>query len=320
MLDNETILKALPIALHQFEIPGDLPRGKVRDYYILEDGKRRVLITTDRLSVFGEFLGLVPYKGQILNQLSAWWFERTEDIIPNHFISMPDPNVTVAQETRPVQLEVVVRGYITGITPTSLWTRYASGEREIYGKRFPDGLRKNDPLPQPVVTPTTKSTIGREDRAIVNDVVKRQFLDAQTWQRVQDIALALYQRGQNIASQCGLILVDTKYEFGINEDTGELVLIDELHTPDSSRYWDGTTYQQRIRAGLEPDNLDKEAVRLWYVSQQDKTSKVPQINGDLIVLTSQRYQRVYERLVSEPFVPAEYPAQDRIQAALDTLR
>ena len=160
MLSSEKILQAIPNALDQFEVPGGLPRGKVRDFYVLADGKRRSLITTDRLVVFDQLIGLVPYKGQVLNELSAWWFEHTRDIIPNHLITVPDPNVSIVRETTPIQLEIVVRGYITGTTPTSLWTRYVSGEREIYGIRFPDNLTKNQALPAPIVTASTKSTVG----------------------------------------------------------------------------------------------------------------------------------------------------------------
>src|SRR5258708_29242579 len=192
MLSPEAILQAVPEALDKLEVPGDMPHGKVRDFYVTADGKQRVLITTDRLSVFDHAVGLGPYKGQILNALSAWWFKRTADLVPNHFVAMPDPNVMIGREARPILLAVIVRGYITGVTPTSLWPRYEAGEREIYGLKFPAGLKKNDDLSQPVVTPTTKSTVGRDDQQDVTDVVTQKYLSLDAWRTVQAAALALY--------------------------------------------------------------------------------------------------------------------------------
>jgi phosphoribosylaminoimidazole-succinocarboxamide synthase len=320
MLSSEAILQAVPHALDKFEVPGDIPHGKTRDFYVTADGKQRVLIATDRLSVFDHLVGLVPYKGQILNALSAWWFKATGDLIPNHFVAMPDPNVMIAREARPILLAVIGRGYITGVTPTSLWPRYEAGEREIYGLKFPDGLRKNDRLPQHIVTPTTKSTVGREDRQVVTDTEIQKYLSGEVWQQVQAAALALYARGQEIAARAGLVLVDSKYEFGFDLQTQALMLIDEIHTPDSSRYWKADTYAQRIAAGREPENLDKELARLWYGTQSYRgQDPYPPLNDDLIVSISQAYQQVYERITGETFVPAVYPAQDRIEAAIAEL-
>ena len=317
MLSPEAILQAVPEALDKLEVPGDMPHGKVRDFYVTADGKQRVLITTDRLSVFDHAVGLVPYKGQILNALSAWWFKRTADLVPNHFVAMPDPNVMIGRETRPILLAVIVRGYITGVTPTSLWPRYEAGEREIYGLKFPAGLKKNDALPQPVVTPTTKSTVGRDDRQVVTDVVSQKYLSMEAWQQVQAAALALYERGQEIAVRAGLILVDSKYEFGFDLQTRTLMLIDEVHTPDSSRYWKADTYAHRMATGREPENLDKELARLWYGTQRYRgQNPLPPMSDDLIVSISQAYQQVYERITGETFQPASYPAQDRIEAVL----
>jgi phosphoribosylaminoimidazole-succinocarboxamide synthase len=317
MLTADEILAAIPHALDGLEVPGGMPRGKVRDFYVLPDGKRRVLITTDRLSAFDHNIGTVPYRGQVLNQLSAWWFDHTADIIPNHYISMPDPCVTIARETRPILVEVVVRGYISGVTSTSLWTRYAMGEREIYGMHFPEGLTKNQKLPQPVITPTTKSTVGHDDRLALNDVVGKGYVDAITWEKIKAAALALYERGRETAARGGLILVDTKYEFGFDEETGALLLIDEVHTPDSSRYWKADTYQDRIARHEEPENFDKELVRLWYVGQgYHGDGKPPAMSNDLIVAVSQRYQRVYEMITGKTFEAAGYPSDSRIEAAL----
>ncbi len=317
MLDPEAILQSIPDALDRLEVPGDMPHGKVCDFYVTANGKQRVLIATDRLSVFDHQVGLVPYKGQVLNALSAWWFKRTADLVPNHFVAMPDPNVMIVREARPVLLAVIARGYITGTTPTSLWTRYEAGERTIYGLTFPNGLKKNEALPQPVVTPTTKSTVGRDNRQVVTDVVREQYLSAEVWQQVQTAALALYRQGQALAAQAGLILVDSKYEFGFDLQTKTLMLIDELHTPESSRYWKADTYAQRLANGQEPENLDKELARLWYRAQRYRDQEpMPSINDDLIVTLSQAYQQVYERITGETFQPALYPAQDRIEAVL----
>ncbi len=317
MLTANEILAAIPDALEGMEVPGGMPRGKVRDFYVLHDGNRRVLITTDRLSAFDHPIGTVPYRGQVLNQLSAWWFEHTTDIIANHYISMPDPCVTIARETRPILVEVVVRGYISGVTSTSLWTRYALGEREIYGMHFAEGLTKNQKLPQPVITPTTKSTVGHDDRLALDDVVGKGYVDAPTWEKIKSAALALYARGSETAAKGGLILVDTKYEFGLDEETGALLLIDEVHTPDSSRYWKADTYQERIARHEEPENFDKELVRLWYVGQgYHGDGTPPAMSTDLMVAVSERYQRVYEMITGQTFEPASYPSHDRIEAAL----
>src|SRR5258708_410981 len=317
MLDPEAILQSIPDALDRLEVPGDMPHGKVCDFYVTANGKQRVLIATDRLSVFDHQVGLVPYKGQVLNALSAWWFKRTADLVPNHFVAMPDPNVMIVREARPVLLAVIARGYITGTTPTSLWTRYEAGERTIYGLTFPNGLKKNEALPQPIVTPTTKSTVGRDNRQVVTDVVREQYLSAEVWQQVQTAALALYRQGQALAAQAGLILVDSKYEFGFDLQTKTLMLIDELHTPESSRYWKADTYAQRLANGQEPENLDKELARLWYRAQRYRDQEpMPSINDDLIVTLSQPYQQVYDRITGETFQPALYPAQDRIEAVL----
>ncbi len=317
MLDSDAIARAIPLSFDRFEVPGDLPRGKVRDFYVMADGTHRVLISTDRMTVFDRQVGLIPYKGQVLNQLSAWWFQRTQDILANHYVSSPDPNVMIVRESRPILLEVVVRGYITGTTKTSLWTRYAAGEREIYGYHFPEGLRKNQPLPQPLITPSTKSLIGHDERTPISHVVENKFLTAAVWDQVRAAALGLFKRASETAAKGGLIMVDSKYEFGYDEETGKLLVIDELHTPDSSRFWLAKTYEERLKADAEPDNYDRELVRLWYVQQANAASgKSPRMNTDLIVTVSQRYQQVYEAITEQPFEPAAYPAQPRIEAAI----
>jgi phosphoribosylaminoimidazole-succinocarboxamide synthase len=316
MLTCEDIIAAIPHALSGADLPGLGPklRGKVRDIY-RRDGQR-ILITTDRLSAFDRVLGLVPYKGQVLNQLSAFWFEATRHIVPNHVLSVPDPNVTIARECRPYPVEVIVRGYITGVTTTSLWYHYERGARELYGLRLPDGLRKNDPLSRPIITPTTKAESGHDERLTRDEIIARGLVAADTWEQIEAAALALFAYGQEVARRAGLILVDTKYEFG--EWQGRPMLIDEVHTPDSSRFWRAESYAERLAAGLEPENFDKEFIRLWYAERGYRgDGDPPPWPTELAVQASLRYIRVYEMLTGQGFVPAAYPAGPRIQAALE---
>ncbi len=297
---------------------GSCYHGKVRDNFTV--GDRRILVVTDRLSAFDSVLGLVPFKGQVLNQLAAFWFEQTGDIVPNHFIAMPDPNVTVAHECRPLAVEVVVRGYITGVTGTALWTRYNQGERHIYGMNFPDGLRKNDPLPAPIITPTTKAgpddPNGHDERITSAEVVEKGLVPAQQWAEICAAAIALFKRGQEIAQRGGLILVDTKYEFGIGPD-GNIMLMDEMHTPDSSRFWIAESYAARHAAGQEPENFDKEFVRLWYADHGYRgDGEPPAMPAELAIAAAERYIRTYEMITGSAFVPGEVPAGARIERNL----
>jgi phosphoribosylaminoimidazole-succinocarboxamide synthase len=314
MIDQETLYQYIPQAIHNVEITWPYPRerGKVRDIFTLPNG-RRLLVTTDRLSAFDRVLTTVPFKGQVLNQLSAFWFAHTADIVPNHILAIPDPNVALVKECELLPVEIIVRGYITGVTQTALWYRYSLGERHIYGYEFPEGLHKNDPLPEPIITPTTKGRAGEHDeRLTCAEVVERGLVDANTWEQVQAAALAIFKRGQELARRGGLILVDTKYEFGRAPD-GTVMLIDELHTPDSSRFWVAGTYEQRVARGEEPENFDKEFLRLWYAERGYRgDGEPPAATPELIVQLSQRYIACYERLTGETFVPAEYPAGPRI--------
>jgi phosphoribosylaminoimidazole-succinocarboxamide synthase len=290
--------------------------GKVRDSYPLE-GRRRLLVTTDRLSAFDRVLAALPYKGQILNELSAWWFRATADIIPNHLVSVPDPNAAVVLEASPLPIEVIVRGYITGVTSTALWHRYSLGERSIYGYDFPEGLGKNSPLPEAIVTPTTKGgPTGHDERLSRAEVVEKGYLDAPTWEAVEKAALALFARGQEKAAAAGLILVDTKYEFGLDA-SGRLILIDELHTPDSSRFWEASSYEERIAAGLEPESFDKEALRLAYAGLGYRgEGPAPALPSELLGELRSRYLAVFERLTGLDFVPGAYPVEGRLVANL----
>jgi phosphoribosylaminoimidazole-succinocarboxamide synthase len=259
----------------------------------------------------------VPYKGQVLNQLAAWWFEHTTDIIPNHAASLPDPNALVAQEVEPFSVEVIVRGYITGVTSTALWYRYSLGEREIYGYRFPEGLQKNQALPAAIITPTTKGgPTGHDERLTCAQVVEQGHLDRATWDQVMAAALAIFQRGQQVAEKAGLILVDTKYEFGRARD-GKVMLIDEVHTPDSSRFWKAGSYAQRFAAGQEPENFDKEFVRLAYAEHGYRgDGPIPEMQPDLWAAASQRYVTIYESLTGQAFIPGAYPVGPRLEQNL----
>lgn len=307
MLSHEELLQAVPHALETVDVPGwgEKMSGKVRDAYRRDD--QLLLITTDRVSAFDRVLGLIPYKGQVLNQLSAWWFRQTADIIPNHMLDVPDPNVMVAQVAEPLPVEVIVRGYITGVTKTSLWTLYAQGERRPYGIPLPDGLQKNDPLPEPLITPTTKAEKGQHDERLTHEQARALVPDH--WDEVAQAAVALFKRGQAVAQQAGLILVDTKYEFGLVN--GRVTLIDEVHTPDSSRYWIADTY----RPGAEPENFDKEFLRKWFAAQGYRgDGAAPQMPADFIAKVAARYIAAYEKLTGETFVPGEIPAAERIRA------
>ena len=318
MIDADDLSQTLPQALETIEIdwPYDHARGKVRDLFSLP-GDRWLIATTDRLSAFDRILTLVPFKGQVLNQLSAFWFDATRDIIPNHLLEVPDPNVSLVRECEPLPVEVVVRGYITGVTKTALWYRYSLGERRIYGYDFPDGMEKNERLPAPIITPTTKGRHGEHDERITcAEVVERGLLDAETWDQVQAAALEIFKRGQEVAARGGLILVDTKYEFGRAPD-GTLMLIDEVHTPDSSRFWVAETYEERTAEGLEPDNFDKEFLRLWYAERGYRgDGEPPAATENLVVRVSQRYVAVYEKLTGGTFQPGAYPAEPRIVEVL----
>ncbi len=286
--------------------------GKVRSSWACGD-ERRLIVTTDRLSAFDRVLAGVPYKGQVLNQLSAWWFEHTADVIANHVIDVPDQNALLARSAAPLPVEVVVRGHITGVTDTSIWGMYADGRRSMYGYDFPDGLRKNTPLPDPIVTPTTKAEHGGHDEPLsCAEVVERGLLGADLWDDVMSAALAIFARGVSLGQQAGLILADTKYEFGLTVD-GQLILIDEVHTPDSSRWWVAESYEQRLAAGQEPESLDKEVVRRAFADIGYKgDGPIPTVPDEVWSATTTRYISAFERLTGETFTPGDYPVQPRL--------
>lgn len=319
MVQTRTILAALPKVLKTVELKGfgKKQQGKVRDFYAV--GDKRILITTDRQSAFDVVLGQIPFKGAVLNQLAAFWFEQTKLIIPNHMIALPHPNVLVARNCDPIPVEMVVRGYISGVTTTSIWYSYQRGERHIYGIDFPEGLTKNQKLPHPVITPTTHGggKGGHDERLTRDEILKRKLVSPKIYAQMEKTALALFAYGSELCKKRGLILVDTKYEFGLYK--GKLMLMDEIHTPDSSRFWIAKTYKERVKKGLEPENFDKEFLRLWYAKRGYRgDGKPPAMAKELIVALAKRYIAVYETMTKKKFVPQPYPVEDAIAQALSS--
>lgn len=275
-------------------------QGKVRDVYLCDNTV--ALVSTDWLSAFDRRIALIPWKGQVLNQISAWWFEQTAALVPNHFLAMPDPNVMVVRKCEVFPIEVVVRGYMTGTTSTSIWTQYAKGERNYCGIQLPEGMKKNQPFATPLLTPTTKDKI--HDRPISpTEIVKDGWMSQSDWDEVSQLALKLYQFGVEKAKQHGLILVDTKYEFG-RDSEGKIRVVDEIHTPDSSRYWLADSYNERFEQGSEPQNIDKEIVRLWYANNCDpyNDKELPPAPPELVMELSKRYIELYEKITNKKFV------------------
>jgi phosphoribosylaminoimidazole-succinocarboxamide synthase len=277
--------------------------GKVRDCYDL-DNTTRLLITTDRLSAFDQILAVIPWKGQVLTQLARYWFENTEDIAPNHVLGYPDPNVVLGRKLTILPVEVVVRGYLAGTTSTSILTQYRKGLREMYGHCFPDGLRDNAALPQPIITPTSKAFDGGHDEPLTaEEIVKTGLLTQSQWDEVSIKALALFARGQKMAAERGLILVDTKYEFGADPG-GNILLADEIHTPDSSRYWIAQGYENALKNGTRPPSFDKDVIRAWVVERCDPyKDKIPDIPLEMIEKTSRVYIDAYEAITGRTFIP-----------------
>ena len=300
-----------------FDFLGPKKTGKVRDIYEYKD--KLILISSDRYSAFDRNLALIPFKGEVLNKVTTFWFEKTKDIIPNHMLSAPDPSVIVAKKCKVLPVEMVVRGYITGVTSTSLWTNYQNGQRDFGDFTLPEGMTKNQKLNKPVLTPTTK--FETHDRNLTSKmIVEEKLMAPEVWDKVSRLALQLFARGQEVALKQGLILVDTKYEFGLTSDGG-LILIDEIHTPDSSRYWQANSYQERINQGLEPENFDKEFLRLWFKENSDpyRDEKMPDAPADMVAELSRRYIQICEQITGEPFVhDFSQPIMERIKNNLST--
>ena len=272
-------------------------KGKVRDIYLLED--KRILITTDRQSAFDHVLGAIPLKGQVLNKTAKYWFDQTADIVPNQVLDVPDPNVTVARELDMLLVEIVVRRYLTGSTDTSVWTNYNNGVRKFCGVDLPDGMIKNQKFDEPIITPTTKAE-DHDESISPEEIVERGLVDADRWAEVEKVALELFARGTELAAQRGLILVDTKYEMGLDPE-GNLTVADEIHTPDSSRYWILDSYEDLHARGEEPESLDKEFLRLWLVDKGISDDNIPELDDEIRTQVSARYIDLFERVTGEQF-------------------
>ncbi|HVJ53158.1 MAG TPA: phosphoribosylaminoimidazolesuccinocarboxamide synthase [Aliidongia sp.] len=293
-------------------------RGKVRDNYDLPDG-RRILIATDRLSAFDRNLTAIPFKGEVLTQIARYWFDATRDLCPNHVLEYPDPNVLLCRKLRIMPVEVVVRDYLAGTTSTSILKLYEAGHRTIYGMPFPDGMRPNEKLPQTIITPTTKAFDGGHDEPLTGpEIVSRGLLTASQWEEVCARALTLFARGREMARERGLILVDTKYEFGFDED-GKIILADEIHTPDSSRYWFAGSYEKRFAAGQAPESFDKDFIRSWVAARCDPyKDPIPPIPRELVLATARIYIELFETVTGRSFTVPDKPTPvlDRIRANL----
>ena len=295
-------------------------RGKVRDAYGLSEG-RRLLISTDRQSAFDQVFAAVPYKGQVLTQTARYWFDETSDICPNHVISYPDPNIVMVKDLEMLPIEMVVRDYMTGSTETSIWPMYERGERTLYGHVFPEGLVKNQKLPGTIITPTTKAAQGDHDAPITeSEILKTQLVTTDQWHELSEKSLALFNRGRELAAKNGLILVDTKYEFGLDEN-GTIVVADEIHTPDSSRFWIADSYDERLSNNLNPDSLDKEFLRLWITAQCDPyKDPIPDIPEETLHEFSAKYIKLFELVTGKLFKKPvlSMPIRDRIKSSLIT--
>lgn len=317
MVSEQDLHAQLPHTLSATDFPelGEKYEGKVRDNYT--KGDRRILIVTDRLSAFDRVITTIPFKGQVLNQISQFWFEKTKDIIGNHVIEFPDPNGVVAHQCKPLMVEMVVRGYITGVTSTSAWYNYEQGVRNFCGNMLPEGLRKNQKLVSPIITPSTKAEHGGHDESVSPDyILEHKILTKKEWDFLSDAVLKLFQRGVEICAKQGIILVDTKYELGVRPN-GEIVLIDEIHTPDSSRFWFANEYEKRLAAGEEQKKIDKEYLREWLAERGFRgEGEVPAIPDAVRVETARRYIEAYELITGQKFVVEVGPVLDRIKKNL----
>jgi phosphoribosylaminoimidazole-succinocarboxamide synthase len=305
MADVELIRRALacPLESTSFTELGRMYQGKVRDNYTTSDG-RRYLVTTDRISAFDAVIGTLPLKGQVLQWIAAFWFDKTRELVPNHVLSVPDPNVMEGRECEPLGVEMVVRAYLTGVTSTSIWTHYQKGQREFCGHRLPDGLRKDQELERPLLTPSSKAPKGGHDVSMSREeLIAAGAVTPADFDAAADMAMKLFAFGQEHCARQGLILVDTKYELG-RDATGQLRVIDEIHTPDSSRFWFAKSYEERFAAGKPPESFDKEYVRRWLADQGfSGDGKPPAIPDDVKIEAMRRYIEACETIAGTTFVP-----------------
>jgi phosphoribosylaminoimidazole-succinocarboxamide synthase len=316
---REDILRAqLDRTLDRTELVGLGERfeGKVRDSYVR--GDRRTIVVTDRLSAFDRILGTIPFKGQVLNQIAQYWFEETAHLAPNHVLGVPDPNAMIVRECTPLRAEFVMRAYLTGVTSTSIWRAYERGARAFCGHPLPEGMRKNQQLPTPLLTPSTKAPQGEHDLSVSREqLLEMGAVTPEHFDRAAQIAHALFEFGQKRAAERGLLLVDTKYEMGIDEH-GQVRVIDEIHTPDSSRYWHADDYEARLARGEEPRSLDKEYVRRWLSEERGYTGEgePPALPDEVRIEAAQRYIEIYELLTGRSFVPDTTDPQKRLASNL----
>ncbi len=313
MISDAQLRAQLPHTLRQLDLPslGSLYRGKVRDNY--SRGDQIVMVTSDRVSAFDHVLGTIPFKGEVLSRLTTFWFEKVKDIAPTHILSVPDPSVMVVKRASAFPVEIVIRGYITG----SLWRDYQSGKAGAYGIDWPVGLKKDQRFDRPIITPSTKAEYGKHDEPISEaEILKQKLVTPELWREACDVAQRLFARGQEWAASRGLILVDTKYEMGLAG--GKLVVIDEIHTPDSSRYWLAREYLQRFMAGQEQQMLDKENIRQWLIKEHGFSGhgKPPALTDDVRVMLAKKYIEVFELLTGETFVSSGGDVQARIEQNL----
>ncbi|MBI4994889.1 phosphoribosylaminoimidazolesuccinocarboxamide synthase [Candidatus Peregrinibacteria bacterium] len=317
MIPTNLIAKQIPYTLNSTDFPelGEKYEGKVRDNYTKKD--RRIIIITDRLSAFDRVITTIPFKGQVLNQISEFWFKNTSDIIGNHVIEYPDPNVVVAQQCKPLMVEMVVRGYITGVTSTSAWYNYEKGVRNFCGNILPEGLKKNQKLSAPIITPSTKALHGGHDESVSGEeILHRGILTKEKWDFLSQAVLRLYKRGVEICAKQGIILVDTKYELGVTSD-GKIILIDEIHTPDSSRFWFANEYEARLKAEQEQKKIDKEYLREWLVEKGFRgEGEIPAIPDEIRVETARRYIEAYELITGQEFHASVGPVSERLKKNL----
>jgi phosphoribosylaminoimidazole-succinocarboxamide synthase len=303
--------------LGETDLPGLGRRiaGKVRDNYVR--GDTRVIVCSDRISCFDVIVGTIPFKGQVLNQLAAFWFEHTRELAPNHLLSVPDPNVSIVRECQPLPVEFVYRAYLTGTSNTSILRAYEQGAREYCGHRLPDGMRPHQELPRPLLTPTTKAAHGEHDEpASREQLIERGLISAELYDRAAELLGRLFDAGRRWVASRGLILVDTKYELGLDAQ-GQLVVIDEIHTPDSSRYWYRDSYERALRAGDPPAALDKEYVRRWLSDRGYRgDGPPPPLPDEVRCEAARRYIEAYEQITARAFEPSTEPPLARIRAHL----
>lgn len=306
MIPKEQIQNALNSTINKVEFTETQHShsGKIRESFVLNSGKRAIVVT-DRISSFDFILGTIPYKGQILNQIAAWWFKKLDEIeIPHHLLSTPHPNISVVKNAKVLPVEIIVRGYLTGSTKTSAWYAYQKLDRKICGLEMPEGMKKNEKFETPIITPTTKPETGHDVPLSREEIIEQGLVDEETYKKAEDYALKMFAYGQKIALERGLILVDTKYEMGIDE-TGDLIVVDEVHTPDSSRYWINASYNEQMKKGEGPESLDKEFVREMLVASGydiDSDDDPSQYLTDSIrVEAAQKYIALYEKMTNEKF-------------------